>query len=110
MFFKIDVLKNLQYAQENTCVGVSSVNLQAWRPATLLKRDSNTVVSLWNTVEFSRQLFYRTPPMAASKQLSSILEILFNLEKFIFVSIFPIFHQFCQVHVVKENTSIEKCK
>ena len=39
MFFKIDVLKNSQYSQENTCVGVSFlIKLLASRPATLLKK------------------------------------------------------------------------
>ena len=36
IFFKI-----LQYSQENTCVGSLLIKLQAFRPVTLLKRDSN---------------------------------------------------------------------
>ena len=40
--------------------------MQAWGPATLLKRDSNTGVFLWNLRSFSEHLFYKTPPVAAS--------------------------------------------
>ena len=40
-------LKTLQYSQENTCVGVFFKKmLQYFRPATLLKTDSNTGVFL----------------------------------------------------------------
>ena len=36
-----------QYSQKNTCVGVSfSIKMQAFRPATLSKRDCNTGVLL----------------------------------------------------------------
>ena len=34
--------------------------------ATLLKRDSDTGVFLWNLQNFYEHLFYRTPPVAAS--------------------------------------------
>ena len=37
-----------------------------WRSSTLLKRDSNTGVFLWMLRNFYEQLFYRTPPLAAS--------------------------------------------
>ena len=37
----------LQYSQKNTCFGVSfMIKMQVFSPATLLKRDSNTGVSL----------------------------------------------------------------
>ena len=36
-------------------------------PATLLKRDFNTVVFLWILQNFYEQLFCKKPPMAASK-------------------------------------------
>ena len=43
MFFKVFVLKLLQYSQENACVGSSFfVKCQAFRRGTPLKRDSNT--------------------------------------------------------------------
>ena len=42
LFLKISL-----YLQQNTCVGVSFlIKIQAFRPATLLKRDSNTGVFL----------------------------------------------------------------
>ena len=47
-------LKFLQISRENTYVGVS------FRPATLFKRDSNTVVFLWNLWNFKEHLFWRT--------------------------------------------------
>ena len=60
-------LKISQYSQENNCVGVSFlIMLQAFRPATLLKRDSNIGVFLRILRTFKEQLFYRTPPLAAS--------------------------------------------
>ena len=40
-------LQTSQYSQENICVGVSLIKLQASRLATLLKRGSNTGVFLW---------------------------------------------------------------
>ena len=41
-------LKKLQYSQENTCIVVSFflINMQAFRPASLLKRHSNIGVFL----------------------------------------------------------------
>ena len=40
-------LKISQYSQKNNCVGVSFlIKMQTFRPATLLKGDSNTVVFL----------------------------------------------------------------
>ena len=42
VFRKKGFLKNLQYSQENTCVGDSLVFLES----TLLKRDSNTDIFL----------------------------------------------------------------
>ena len=53
---------------EKTCVGVSFyidrfVFLK--RPATLLKKDSNTSVFKWNLGNFLEHFFHRTPPVAA---------------------------------------------
>ena len=48
----IDVLQNrvflkiLQYSQENTCISLFLIKLQAFRPVTLLKKDSNWGVLL----------------------------------------------------------------
>ena len=41
------------------------IKLQAFRPATLSKRDSNTGVPM-NIAKYLRAAFYRTPPVAAS--------------------------------------------
>ena len=46
---------------------------QAFRPATLSKRGSNSVVFFWILRNLEEQLFYRTPPMAASDSLSNSL-------------------------------------
>ena len=47
MSFKIGPLKNFKIFTENTCVGVSFlIKLLAFRPVTLLKRDSNASVFL----------------------------------------------------------------
>ena len=60
MFLKIS-----QNWQEINCVGVF-FNKVAGRPATTLKRDSNTGVLLSILRNFQKQLFYRTPLVAAS--------------------------------------------
>ena len=50
MFFKRGFLRITQYSQENTCTGVFFnkvlIKLQSGSPATLFKRDSNTIVFL----------------------------------------------------------------
>ena len=49
------------------------------RPATLLKRKSNTGVFLWTLRNFKNTFFYRTPPLAAfdiDKNPNSYLQIL----------------------------------
>ena len=48
MFIKIGV----SISQESTCVGVSLITLQAFRPAILFKRDSSTGAFLWNLRNF----------------------------------------------------------
>ena len=40
--------------------------MQTFKPATLLKRDSNAGAFLWNLQNFQEDLFYRTPVMAVS--------------------------------------------
>ena len=48
MFFKIGVLKNFTICTgKHLCWSLFLMKLQAWRPATLLKIDSNTGVYLW---------------------------------------------------------------
>ena len=47
MFFKIGVLKNFaNFTAKHLCWSTFFIKLQAWRAATLLKRDSNTGVIL----------------------------------------------------------------
>ena len=49
MFFVIGVLKNFaNFTGEHLCWSLFFIKLQAWTPAALLKRDSNTGVFLWN--------------------------------------------------------------
>ena len=62
---KYEFLKISQISQENTYVRVS-IKLQAWRHRTLLKRDSNTNVFLWNLGNLLEHLFCKTPPVAVS--------------------------------------------
>ena len=56
------------------------INFQTFRPATLLKRDSNTGSFLWNLWKFFRTsfniFFYRTHPVAASDIILKLKTIL----------------------------------
>ena len=67
MFFKIGVLKNVAiFEGKHLCWNFLLIRPQAWRPANLLKRDSNTGVFLWILRSSLEQLFYRTPLLVAS--------------------------------------------
>ena len=56
--FKIGVLKNfINFIGKYIYWNLFLIKLQAWRPATLLKRDSNTGVFLWNLQNFSEHFF-----------------------------------------------------
>ena len=61
VFHKKKLFSNiLWYSQENTCVGVSFlVKLQAFRPVTILKRDSNTDIFLWISGNLQEHQFWR---------------------------------------------------
>ena len=49
IFFKIGVLKNFaNFTGKHPCRSLFLIKSQARRPTALLKRDSNTCVSLWN--------------------------------------------------------------
>ena len=48
----------VQYSQENICVGLFLIKLQALRPATLLKTGSSTGVFLWILRIFMNSFFY----------------------------------------------------
>ena len=67
--FKVGVLKELAiFTGKHLCLSLFLIMLQAWRYATLLKRDSYTGLLLWiqrNLQE--RSLFYRTPVVAVSE-------------------------------------------
>ena len=52
-------MKVLQYSQENTCVGVSLMKLQVFRPTTLLKRDSNTRVFFCKYCEIFKKIYFK---------------------------------------------------
>ena len=53
MFPKIVVPKNLaNFTGKHLCWSLFLIKLKAWEPATLLKRDSNTGVFLWNLPNF----------------------------------------------------------
>ena len=63
MIFKIGLFKYwANFTAKDLCWSLFLIKLQAFRTATILKRDSNTVVFLWNL----RNVFYRTPPVAVS--------------------------------------------
>ena len=55
------------------------------RPATLLKRDSNTGVFLWILRNFQEHLFYRKPPVAAA--VSVTFKVSHPTEKGVFVKV-----------------------
>ena len=55
------VLKDFaNFTGEHPCWSLFLITLQVFRPASLLKRDSNTDVYLWNLRNFSEHLFWRT--------------------------------------------------
>ena len=68
MFFKIGAFKNFTiFIGKHLCRSVFVIKLQALRPASLLRSDSNTGIFLrifWN---FWEQLFYRTLPVVSSR-------------------------------------------
>ena len=60
MFCKINVLNNFAiFTGKHLCCSLFLINLQTWRSITLLKRDSNTSVSLWpvNIAKILRTVF-----------------------------------------------------
>ena len=58
MFLKIGVLKNFAiFTGKYLCWSLFLINIQTWRPATLLKRDANIAVFLWNLRSFYEHSF-----------------------------------------------------
>ena len=53
-------------AGKHRCWSLFLIELHAWKPAALLKRNYNTGVFQWNLRYFLEHLFYRAPPAAAS--------------------------------------------
>ena len=63
MFFKIGVLKNFaNFIGKHQCWNIFLIKLQAWRPSTLLKRDSNAGVFLLNLRYFTEHFFLKSTP------------------------------------------------
>ena len=80
------LLKFLQISQENTGIRVFSIKLQAFRPATFLKRDSITSAFLWNLGNISENLFWRKSTndcfwQKSSRNIKVSLEIKLHLFK-----------------------------
>ena len=69
VFFKIGVANIFaNFTGKSLCWSRFLINLQARRPATLLKTESNTGVFLWNLQNFQALLFYNKPTVAASER------------------------------------------
>ena len=67
MFVKIGVLENVaNLIGKRLCWSLFIRKFQAWRPVTLLKRDSNTGAFRWNLRIFKITFLYRPPLVAAS--------------------------------------------
>ena len=59
--YKKAVRKNFtMFMRKHLCWSVFSIKLQAFRPITLLKRESNTGYFLWILQNFQEHLFWRT--------------------------------------------------
>ena len=68
MFFKIDFLTISQISQENACVGVLLMKLQALGPANLLKKETPAQMFFcYISKSFKNIFFYKTTPVAASE-------------------------------------------
>ena len=75
MFFKMGVLKNFTiFTEKHLCWSLFLIRLQAWRPATLSKRGSDTGVSCEYHKIFEESFLYRTSLMAASGFLTKLAE------------------------------------
>ena len=67
MFFEISSLNYFAiFTGKHLCWGLFLIKLQAFRRATLLKRDTNSGVSCGYYEIFKNSLLYRKPPVAAS--------------------------------------------
>ena len=77
LFFKIS-----QYSQENNCVGVSFlIKIQTFRPITLLKEDSNTVVLLKYLAKNFKKSYFEEHLRTTVSELLRKISPLLVLEK-----------------------------
>ena len=68
MFFKLGILKNFtNFTGKHLCWSSFVIRLQAIRPATLLKTDSDTGIFPWYLQTFKEHSFLQKPPMVASE-------------------------------------------
>ena len=73
MFFELSRIKNFAiFTGKHLCSGLFLIKLQAFRPATFLKRDSNTGVSCGYCEIFKNSFFYRKPVVAASDSPTTV--------------------------------------
>ena len=70
VFFKKGILKNFaNLTGKHMCWSLFLIKLQAWGPVTLLKRDSNTDVFLWNYQNLTNTYFEEHLRMAADQMI-----------------------------------------
>ena len=80
MFFEISSLKNFAiFTGIYLCWGLFLIKLQAFRPSTFLKRNSNTGVSCGYCKIFKNSLFHRAPPAVASGNPTTVLLYYYSL-------------------------------
>ena len=72
MHFRMGALKDFgMLTEKNLCWSLFLINIQVWRPVTLLRRDSVKFAKI-----FKNTYFYRTHPVAASGNISSTFSLL----------------------------------
>ena len=77
MYFRIDALKDFAiFTEKHLCWSLFLINIQAWRPATLLKRDSNIGVFCEICEIFHNTFLCRTHAVAASGNISWTVSLL----------------------------------
>ena len=73
MFFKIGSLKNFPiFTGKHLRWGLFLIKMQAFRPATFLRRDVNTGVSCGYCEIFKNSIFYRTSPVVTSDNPTTV--------------------------------------
>ena len=77
MYFRIGALKDFAiFTEKHLCWSLFLINIQAWRPATLLKRDSNIGVFCEIYEIFQNTFLCRTHAVAASGNISWTVSLL----------------------------------